>query len=385
MKLSILIIFLLTYGYKCRSQAAHCDFSEKEFDITGISSSSSYFYTCELSNQNSVNSEVLAIEGDHRLPLDYPRNDDNVNLLHILPGNNIETFSYIICSKFKNLEVIWSESEAMKSIDQSSFTYCGYLEYLEMSGSKIQEIPSGTFLFQEKLTELSLQNNKIKILHSDSFDRLENVKTLNLQSNEITDLPENVFAPLKNLLTFNLNDNKLTTIHADSFGAHDNFHSVFLQRNQINSIDPEFIDKIQINKLEIQSNICTTSIYYGIFKEASKKVLKKCVDNYNPRHSNRRQPISKPSIISFDILPTKLPSSSNQNNKPLSQIQLNNISNNIIPPKAPLESNPNLSPNQNPNVVLSTSKPATFSCGKPITGHGDIIGGKKTVRGNFPW
>lgn len=380
MKLLFLIIFWLTYGNKCRAQTAHCDFNEKEFSITGISSSSSYFYTCELSSRHAINGQIQTIEGTHRSPF-Y---DKYVRLLHILASNKIGTFSYILCSKFKNLEVIWSESEAIKSIDQSAFRNCESLKYLEMSGSQIQEIPPGTFIFQGTLMELSLQKNKIKILHSESFDRLENVKTLSLQSNEISDLPENVFDPLKNLLTLNLNDNKLTVIHADSFGAHNNFDSVFLQKNQINSIDPEFIDKIKIDKLEIQRNICTSSIYYGTFRRASKEVLKNCFDNYNPRHSKRRQSTSKPSLVNFvslDILPPKLPSSSNQNNQPIPQIQLNTF----LPPKAPLESNSNLSPNQNPNVVFNTSKPPTSSCGKPITGHGDIIGGKKTIRGNFPW
>ncbi|CAG9811132.1 unnamed protein product [Chironomus riparius] len=271
MKAAIMILFLFIFGSKSKAQKAQCEFSRKDFEITGITSKDSNFYVCELSDKQSI-------KRDHQEDL----SDNNVRLLHILKNSKLETFSQLLCSKFPNLEVIWTENAAIKSIDQSSFKYCGQLEYLEMNGNKIQEIPPGTFSFQNKLRELSLENNKIKTLHSDSFDQLENVRTLSLASNDISDLPENVFVPFKRLLSLNLNNNKLTTIHADSFRSHVYFESVYLYNNQINSLDPQIGSKVPAINLDIQLNNCASSLFNG---RVDIKLLKKCFDNYKPRES----------------------------------------------------------------------------------------------------
>lgn len=190
------------------------------------------------------------------------------------------------------------------------------------------EIPLKCFSSLIELDRLFLYGNRIKTLELDSFDGLRDLESLRLENNDISELPVGIFTPLKRLKVLSLYDNKLTTIHSDSFGIHNHLTKIWLEDNKINAIDPKFIEKTAVSKLNMTGNVCSQIATEN--RSEIEQNIKECYDNYKPRSLPRTQQYSL-------FSPANIPAKQN------------------------------------------------IGCGKSITGHGNIIGGTKISSGDFPW
>lgn len=79
----------------------------------------------------------------------------------------------------------------------------------------------------------------------------------------------------------NLNNNNLSIIHSDSFGIHKRLTNLYLENNEISSIDQEFFDNTALSTLDIRNNICAN--FYSANKSEIKSNLTECFENYRPR------------------------------------------------------------------------------------------------------
>lgn len=168
-----------------------------------------------------------------------------------------------------------------------------------------------------------------------SFNGLQKLKGLSFFDNNLLELPSNIFLPLVNLEILGVSNQQLTVIHADSFGLHRNLTSIALQGNQINSIDERILDKTAVTKLFMDQNQCSSVDSFS--RDQIRQNLRQCFYNYQPRIAAGFS-ITKP--------------------QPQSTIQ--------------------------PSFVTLSSITNNF-CGQRVTGHGNIIGGTKIGRGEFPW
>lgn len=242
-----------------------------------------------------------------------------------LDDNQIKFLPSNIFRPLVKLKILLLDNNKLKSINPAWFVTLQNLKGLGLDKNQFTEIPSKCFITLQNLEKLRFYKNKIQTLQSDSFDGLQNLHSFKLESNEISDLPAGVFTPMINLKQFELSDNKLTIIHSDSFGIHNQFTLLSLKDNQINAIDPKFIDNTAIIGLDMRNNICS---HLQVFKKNEIKLsLKKCFDNYQPRI---QQLISRFS-------------------QPTSPVEMGII------------------------------------CGQQVSGHGNIIGGTHINRGDYPW
>lgn len=173
--------------------------------------------------------------------------------------------------------------------------------------------------------------------------------------NRITDLPASVFTSLKNLRVLLLYINKLTTINSNSFGFNNQLNEVYLQSNNINAIDPKFIDNTAVSYLNMNDNICCQSEIE--LRSEIKKYLIKCFENFQPHSQPQQQFLPIPPVPSLGLK---------------------------SPPKLQIQQ-------QSQNVSSFTNQLTTprqvhkIHCGQQVTGHGNIIGGAHVNRGDFPW
>lgn len=358
------LIFLVNDS---QAQTVRCDYSYMNFENSGQNIS---YYSCVFSTeQSNFNTPITKIDGQHSSAYD----DNDVKYVVNYINNKLKTISSIFCQKFPNLEAILIGNAGIESISANAFTNCKNLIYLTIFGNNIQSLPNYVFQPLTKLRELLFYNNnyktinpasfanmpnihwlkltnngitevppkafaslkslnslhlftnKINKLYSDSFEGLENLYTLMLHINEIPDLPIGVFVPLKNIVEIAMRNNNITTLHSDSFGYHPKLEDIYLRDNQITSIDEKIIDNNEaIAYLNLVRDIC----YNGSLetRDEIKTKARKCFDNYTPRY----QPFTQ---------------------------------------------------------YATTSKPSTASntCGKPVSGQGNVIGGSYANRGDFPW
>ncbi|KAL7013281.1 hypothetical protein ACKWTF_015317 [Chironomus riparius] len=420
MRLKVLIIFPIIFAFsvKVKSQTAECSYHYKSFATHGRRTTNDTFYSCTLNTkQANYGQKLLTFKGQHKLG----HSDGNVKHLRIFNGNKLKFFSSIFCQKLPNLEVIFINETSVELFDENSLSSCKNLKYLfvefnrirvvpenlltqnskllkfwiqnnplttlpenlflnqkeledldlsknqinflpsnifrpltklqvlyfynnklqsinpewfvnlqnlrwlALAGNQISEIPSKSFASLRNLKRLWLFGNRIKTLKSDSFDGLQNLQILNMYSNEISDLPVGVFNKLTNFQELILFSNKLTIIHSDSFSFHDDLTRIHLGKNKINAIDPKVIDNTAVSTIDMEDNIC--SQLQTEDRSEIKPNLRKCFKNYQPRRQNQL----------------------------------------LI---------------QNPVQSLSLNQ---FYCGRRFTGQGNIIGGARVNRGDFPW
>lgn len=208
-----------------------------------------------------------------------------------LENNQINFLPNDVFRPLVNLETLQLFNNKLKSINPRWFATLQNLKELRLDGNQITEIPSKCFISLVNLQLLWLFSNRIKTLKSDNFVGLQNLQIFSLKINEISDFPVGVFTQLKELQAFGIENNKLTKISSDSFGVHKKLTTLYFQNNDINAIDPKFIDNTAISHLNMKNNICDKLVSKSMSEV--KLNLKKCFDNYKSTKSQTHSSAQK--------------------------------------------------------------------------------------------
>lgn len=119
-----------------------------------------------------------------------------------------------------------------------------------------------------KITGSRLNNNKTPF-DTHSFDRLKSLEEIYLNGLNLTNSNlKGIFRNLKSLRVLDLYDNKINDIDEETFGGLENVRSVNLDKNDLNDIKPDLIQKVfpKLEKLiywnKKNSRICSSSIAY---------------------------------------------------------------------------------------------------------------------------
>ncbi|KAL7013231.1 hypothetical protein ACKWTF_015279 [Chironomus riparius] len=200
----------------------------------------------------------------------------------LLNNNQINFIPSSIFRQLVKLVMLNLDNNELQSINPEWFVGLQNLKLLSLNRNQIVEIPSKCFAALKNLEKLFIYGNRIKTLKTDNFGGLQNLQILSLHNNELSDLPVGVFTQLSNLQDLSLNSNKLTIIHSDSFDVYSHLTAVDLEDNKINAIDPKVIDNTAVSALKMTNNSCCQ-----LDTETKKEIkanLKKCFNNYQPRH-----------------------------------------------------------------------------------------------------
>jgi BspA type Leucine rich repeat region (6 copies) len=214
----------------------------------------SRFYICEMRLEDLEDFDEVA--GDH-----WDSKTDN-DVTRVDLGGKAENFPSIICSQFKNLVKIISTSDLeLKKLSVCSLASCENLVELHLEAG-LEEIEKGAFSKTINLEVLRLNSNQLTSLPKNLFRNLKRLKELNLAGNQFHNLSDKIFAPLSSsleklvlnncnlsdwnalwlqdleLLTYvDLGSNKIQEIPRNSFHPDHKISALFLDKNQIESLD----------------------------------------------------------------------------------------------------------------------------------------------------
>ncbi|KAK4884933.1 hypothetical protein RN001_001204 [Aquatica leii] len=164
------------------------------------------------------------------------------NAITEIPENALNKVSPNLfkCSeKSKCFRKLYLHHNAIKVIENKTFTQLKNLEYLSLHSNQIAQLYKNSFKNLTHLMTLELQNNRLSQIPIGIFSDLEKLRTLDISQNSITNLNSNIFSGLINLNKLNISHNSLYVL--------DNI--LLLRLGKLNSLD---ISDIRIHKFNIQ-------------------------------------------------------------------------------------------------------------------------------------
>ena len=100
----------------------------------------------------------------------------------------------------------------IQAIARSNFQGLTSVEFIELSGTQISELPAFVFAEMPNMKHLLLTGSHLTTIHVDSLRGIPNLIHLSLKGNRIKCLPVNVFSDLPDLWYLDLSDNQLEYI-----------------------------------------------------------------------------------------------------------------------------------------------------------------------------
>lgn len=292
-----------------------CKFSKLGTECVNVNS-----YKCDIQEED----KTLEFQ-----PKNLPQiSNDQVTAVSVNSDKILTHITSTICETFPNALEIDVRNTKVETLDENSFIRCKNLAFLMLSDNKIKEIPEKLLnenlnlemlLMKNTLIEFVPQNflknqqKSLKILHITSktsykvpdnfftlFENLEDLwigkvenfnfkwitklkslKILSITNCKIDKIPAKSFNNLKNLEKLNLSENNLQTICAESFGNLPNLRHIDFSFNEITAIEEALIDTTGVASMDMTLNVCANEKLEDNNKENLKKILEKCLKNYN--------------------------------------------------------------------------------------------------------
>lgn len=195
---------------------------------------------------------------------------------HSTPALRIKCTKEIIKLKITNQNI--------RTILSTTFHNLTTLEYIDLSGNHIEELPNDVFAQNKNLKWINLSNNKceslpngflanrselegvdiiengVSNLPEDLFHESKNLKVLNMSSNALTELPAGILHNLQKLERLGLSNNSLMSLSEKQFVNTTNLRELDLSANQLKNIPEQlFRDQYKLKILNLDNN-CLTSL-----------------------------------------------------------------------------------------------------------------------------
>lgn len=130
-------------------------------------------------------------------------------------------------------------------------------------------IARSDFVNLTQLKTLDLSQSPIKFAGEDVFWELESLEALNMKNCKLKKLPQNVFKNLKALREIKLGYNKLTYLHRNLFAEKFKLVTIELEKNQLQTIDVDFMSLPNIEVIDLINNVCINEKYQPQEPESS--------------------------------------------------------------------------------------------------------------------
>lgn len=223
--------------------------SENDPQIENLSSSRTSTIGFLNINRNDIGdvkiNEILASMSDIEV--------ENVKIMNLDRKELTEVPLNII--RFKNLEVLYLDSNKITTIASDTFLGLPKLKKLSLNNNKISTIESSMFESLAHLEELCLLNNQLTTIGSSVFQGLSRLKVLILAKNEITTIDSDAFKGLLNLNELYLSENRLSTLKNDTFKRLTNLESLWIPENSLTTLDSRLFEGLSnLKQLYLHKN-----------------------------------------------------------------------------------------------------------------------------------
>lgn len=156
----------------------------------------------------------------------------------------------------KNNQIV--KADANWFPDNSSLTW------LDLSGNRLTDIPSGLLRKLPNLEDLDLSDNSLLVLQPDTFENLLHLKTLNLAGNKLRFLEGSLFARNLNLSQLFLQENQLQELPENLLQGLGHLDLLLLNQNGLQRLPPGLLDRNASLRLILSGNpwLCDEKMEY---------------------------------------------------------------------------------------------------------------------------
>lgn len=402
--LSILIIITI-FNSQILVESVTCNYEDDGGFYTFIRKNPQVpSYICNISTTNFGGYENPSeIRGYHQ----NLRTDKEVKIIQAHYPLKLKAISAAFCQKFQNFEVMDISYTETEVIDENAFQTCSSLKLLHLRVNKIQKLPDNLLTIYSKLTNLwlnfnqlttlpekllntqselkglylgnnqlyflpnhvfyylvklqylDLGNNRLQAINPNWFKNLKILQELSLDSNQISDIPSNVFKPLASLQSLLLQNNIIKNVRPDSFVGLQSLKRLVLGNNEIFDLPGKiFAPLLSLEELWLNNNRLTVIHSDSFAVHAQLKTVYFA--------NNKISGIDSKFLDNTAVSYLNMLDNFCYQDEITSRDRMKQYLGRCIE-------------NYQPRLGQSST------CGRQVTGHGNIIGGTQISRGAFPW
>ena len=228
-------------------------------------------YIAHLNNDSDTELSTLRV-----LDISYNRGLQDLNSAFFASIPNLQWLSirsnYLVVSMFKglrNLTYLDMSFNKPISVNSTPFMELEYLEDLNLSGCRLQNLSDTMFTGLSNLLMLNLRNNFLHHLPSRVFVRLTKLKVLDLSYTKLDHLPSGVFVRLTKLKDLDLSNNNLDHLPSGVFFRLTKLEVLYLSSNDLDHLPSGiFVGLTKLNVLDLSYNrlFYSTSLPTDIFQ-----------------------------------------------------------------------------------------------------------------------
>ena len=228
-------------------------------------------YIAHLNNDSDTELSTLRV-----LDISYNRGLQDLNSAFFASIPNLQWLSirsnYLVVSMFKglrNLTYLDMSFNKPISVNSTPFMELEYLEDLNLSGCRLQNLSDTMFTGLSNLLMLNLRNNFLHHLPSRVFVRLTKLKVLDLSYTKLDHLPSGVFVRLTKLKDLDLSNNNLDHLPSGVFFRLTKLEVLYLSSNDLDHLPSGiFVGLTKLNVLDLSNNrlFYSTSLPTDIFQ-----------------------------------------------------------------------------------------------------------------------
>jgi Leucine-rich repeat (LRR) protein len=161
----------------------------------------------------------------------------------------------------QNLELLNLNYHRIKRLEANTFEGLAKVEILILNHGSLSQIDVGAFNGLDNLEVLYLNHNQLKYFSAGIFQNLPNVKQIILSHNLISQLDENTFSHIEKLTLLMLPDNDLEILPGALLRNNKQLQYVNFSRNKLVSIPAKLFANLNVEVLELASNVCIDKFY----------------------------------------------------------------------------------------------------------------------------
>ncbi|KAK0422607.1 hypothetical protein QR680_007668 [Steinernema hermaphroditum] len=199
----------------------------------------------------------LSLAGNQiaRLDVDHLRLYSNLEYLD-LSGNRIREIPAHVFQSLQKLKVLRLGGNNVTVLERDAFVGLYQLQSLDLGGNKIERVNVNTFADLGQLYFLNLSANSLHFVAPSAFQGLRLVSELDLSGNKLDAVPRALFAPLATLRQLDLSSNLIAELPSGAFASLSQLATLDLGRNVLGSVaDGAFNGLVSLKSLNLSDNM----------------------------------------------------------------------------------------------------------------------------------